>query len=181
MFRSALLTTTGKRILPICLRRSPTFSFSQWTQRGHDLTFESLTFGTRPKLMLQGYANTGFDVFNSIKKMDEQETAESGTLHLCGSILAFPNGCFLWNVETADDVNVESLSPILLHRPKLEYLFIGCNQFIPKENMDRIRLYFRDQNIVAEKLDLGSAMGTFNILNAEDRQVAVALVVDKTE
>ena len=33
-----------------------------------------------------------------------------------------------------------------------------------------------NNNIVVEKMSLSNAMGTFNILNAEDRQVAVALL-----
>jgi len=61
-------------------------AFSEWNQRGHDITFESLTFGDRPKVMLQAYAPTGFDVFNCVKKVDEKEEAESGTMHFNGSI-----------------------------------------------------------------------------------------------
>jgi len=44
--------------------------------------------------------------------------------------------------------------------------------------MDRIKLAMNAKNIVVEKLDLSNTMGTFNILNAEDRQVAAALVMD---
>ena len=96
-----------------------------------------------------------------------------------GSVLAFPFGCFFWDVKSIEEVTLESLAPVLLHRPKLEYLFIGANGGqIPSYEMTRIRAALQKRNIVIEKLDLSNAMGTFNILNAEDRQVAVALVMD---
>ena len=78
--------------------------------------------------------------------------------------------------------------PVLLHKPTLEYLFIGHNHYpgdkkskIETTELDRIKQALLPQNIVVEKLDLANAMGTFNILNAEDRRVAVALIMDTTE
>jgi uncharacterized protein len=156
-------------------------SFSSWNQRGHDITGEALTFGDRPKVILQGFAPTGFDVNNLVKKVDQNEISQSGSIHMNGSILAFPFGCFLWNVNTAKDVTLESLAPVMLHRPNLEYLFLGCNQSLDREELDRIKMEFLKQNIVVEHLDLATVVGTFNILNAEDRQVAVALVLDRDE
>jgi uncharacterized protein len=156
-------------------------SFASWNQRGHDITGEALNFGDRPKVILQGFAPTGFDVNNLVKKVDSNEISQSGSIHMNGSILAFPFGCFLWNVATASDVTLESLAPVLLHRPNLEYLFLGCNQSIDREELDRIKTEFLKQNIVVEQLDLATVVGTFNILNAEDRQVAVALVLDRDD
>jgi uncharacterized protein len=63
----------------------------------------------------------------------------------------------------------------------LEYLFLGCNQPISRQEWDRIQIAFRKQNIVVEQLDLAATVGKFNILNAEDRQVAAALVMDSDE
>jgi uncharacterized protein len=156
-------------------------SFAAWNQRGHDITGEALTFGDRPKVILQGFAPTGFDVMNLVKKMDPSEQALSGATHMNGSILAFPFGCFLWNVQTAKQVTLESLAPVLLYRPAMEYLFLGCNQSIDRKELDRITMEFRKLNIVVEQLDLASAVGTFNILNAEDRQVTAALVLDTSD
>jgi uncharacterized protein len=156
-------------------------SFSGWNQRGFDITGESLTFGDRPKVILQGFGPTGFDVNNLVKKVDPKEMAISGSIHMNGSILAFPFGCFLWNVKTAKEVTLESLAPVILHRPNLEYLFLGCNQSISRQELDRIQIEFRKQNIVVEQLDLATTVGTFNILNAEDRQVAAALVLDSDD
>lgn len=154
---------------------------SSWNQRGYDLTFESLTFGNRPKCILQGYGPSGFDVFNIVKKVDPNEVSD-GTIHMHGSILAFPSACFLWKPETAEQVTLESLAPVLLHQPSIEMLFIGCDSgTIPPGELNRIRLALQKRNIVLEKMRIADCIGHFNILNAEDRQVAVALVLDPTE
>lgn len=127
----------------------------------------------------QTYAPTGFDVENLVKKIDENEYADSGLLHMHGSVIAFPYGAFLWNIQGPEDVTLESLTPVLLHRPKLEYLFIGCNQEIDRKELARIQAAMPD--IVIEKTPVAAAMGTFNILNAEDRLVCAALVLDPNE
>jgi uncharacterized protein len=189
---------------------------SGWNQRGHDLTSESLAFGggSRPKVILQGYGPSGFDVFNMVKKMDARQVS-NGTLHmhvslmLCiqatnpsadaspltlthsylhlllrttqGSIIAFSDACFLWKVERPADLTLESLAPVLLHHPGMEILLLGCHGNPPPLEMNRIRLALQERNIALEKSRIANAMGTFNILNAEDRHVVVALIVDPDE
>lgn len=153
----------------------------QWNQRGHDITHESLMFGDRPKIILQSFAPSGFDVQNSVKNVDR--TIESdGSVHYHSSIITFPFACFLWNIKTLDDVSVKSLSPTLLHRPKLEYLFLGIpNGRIDKKKFESIASEFRAHGIVVEQMELSNAIGTFNVLNAEDRPVAAALLMDNNE
>jgi uncharacterized protein len=72
-------------------------------------------------------------------------------------------------VETAEDVTVESLAPVLLHRPKLDYLFIGCNKHggkggVSQEVIKTIQAEMAKHGIAVEQLTLGNAIGTFNIL-----------------
>ena len=70
----AAITATTRRTLS-----------SGWNQRGYDLTFESLTFGNRPKCILQGYGPSGFDVFNIVKQIDPNEVS-NGTLHMVSAL-----------------------------------------------------------------------------------------------
>ena len=155
--------------------------FSDWG-KGQDLLGDSLDWGDKPKVILDGYSTSGFDVINVIEKINEHEESESGGIHMAGSIMAFPHGCFLWNVKSIEDVTVESLAPAMLHRPKLEYLFIGTDQPMEPEVLYRIKTELREKaNIVVEQLDLGNAMGTFNILNGEDRAIAAALVLHQEQ
>lgn len=155
---------------------------SDWKgARGHDLTEELLSGGggARPKIVLHSFAPSGFDVGNAVKKVDD-EIKHDGIVHMNSSILCFPHACFLWNVADPSQVTLESLSAVRLRRdPPLDYLFIGCHGDIPAEEFKRIQQAC--QPMVVEKLSLANAMGTFNILNAEDRQVAVALVLDPRE
>ena len=182
MIRSVLARKTNNCRCSLLARakiHSTAWRGIEWTERGHDITFDALNQGSRPKIQIEGYAPTGFDVVNMVKKIDESDPTESGVLHMNGSILAFPFGCFLWKVETGSDINLDSLAPVFFHQPRLEYLFIGIegNQRIAA--MDSIKMALAKQNCVVEQMSLSNAIGTFNILNAEDRQVAVALVMDR--
>ena len=68
---------------------------SSWSGRGHDFLGDAFLGGDRPKVLLESIAPSGFDVSNIIKKVDPNEIAEHGAIHMTGSILAFPNACFL--------------------------------------------------------------------------------------
>jgi uncharacterized protein len=156
---------------------------SSWNSRGYDITADSLDWSDKPKTNVTGYGPTGFDVLNTVKKISEYETAD-GTVHYNSSILVFPHGCFLWKVQTVDEITPESLAAVLLHRPKIDYLFLGVNKRhtgggISLENMNRLREALRP--IKVDQLELGNAIGTFNLLNAEDRSVAVGLLLDPVE
>jgi uncharacterized protein len=139
-----------------------------------------------PRLVLNGYGPTGFEIGNALKKVDNssRQTSDQGNLYLYGSVLVFPTACFLWNVQRGSEVTAASLSAVLLHRKPspIEYLFVGCNDDgISPHNWNTIQQFFRGHGIVAERMGLLNALGTFNILNAEDRPVAAALVLDPTE
>eukprot|EP00541_Cyclophora_tenuis_P017800 CAMPEP_0116579572 /NCGR_PEP_ID=MMETSP0397-20121206/22322_1 /TAXON_ID=216820 /ORGANISM="Cyclophora tenuis, Strain ECT3854" /LENGTH=139 /DNA_ID=CAMNT_0004109059 /DNA_START=245 /DNA_END=664 /DNA_ORIENTATION=- len=134
-----------------------------------------------PRIILEAYSETGFDVSNVIEKVDESEAAPSGSIHMTSSIMVFPNSCFLWNVDSVDQVTIESLTPpAILYRPKLQYLFLGSDVPLDQNLVLEIKTELREKaGIVFEQVDVASAMGTFNILNAEDRQVATALVLEQ--
>ena len=154
----------------------------KWSgERGYDITHESLYFGgrdARPKIVLDGYGPTGFNVSNMIKNMTNKKQ-EDGSIFLHGSIMAFPHACFFWNVTRRQDITMESLSPIILYQPKIEILVIGCNHTIPNQQLFHIYNEMQDRySIAVEKVELHNAIGTFNFLNAEDREVAVALLLD---
>lgn len=147
--------------------------------RGQDLLADSLAFGERKKIILDSYSPTGFDVLGILPKVDSDTEGESNeVLHMNGSIIAFPHACFLWNVSKPKDVTLESLSIVLMHNPSLEYLFIGSDKPLPPRELNRIRKELKEKNVVVEQLDITNSMGTFNILNGEDRRVAAALLID---
>ena len=164
--------------------------FSDWT-RGQDVLGDMVEVEGEPRVVLEGYSSSGFDVMNVIEKIkkeqkseeseDPQEPPESGNIHIMGSMMSFPNSCFLWNVKSIDDVTIESLAPAILYRPKLEYLFIGSERPMKREVFLQIRSELKDRSIVVEQLSIGNAMGTFNILNGEGRHVGAAFVLDEED
>lgn len=167
--------------------------FSSWQGHGTDLLNDSLAhnYGV-PKIILNGHSETGFDIVNMVKNVDPSDNslkATRGIVHCSGSVLVFPGSCYLWKVRRPQDITVESLAPVLLYRPALEYLFLGSAIIIPPKTVQSLREGLnqstptsgtssgRIQKIVVEQMDLTNAMGTFNILNGEDRRVAVALIL----
>ena len=109
----------------------------------------------RPKIILEAYGPTGFDVSNMIQKVDLELESLSGTVHMTGSIFAFPRACFLWKMERAEQITLESLAPVMVHRPMIKYLFLGCNTPIPFQELKRIKTELKSNaGIVAEQLTL---------------------------
>lgn len=159
-----------------------------WQGHGTDLLGDSLAHndGMNAKLILHGHSSSGFDVLNLIKNMDPEDESlakTGGIVHCAGSIIAFPSACFLWKVRRPEDLTVESLAPVLLYRPKLEYLFLASCLPIDHDLTQSIRQELRKSlpNLVVEALDVSNAMGTFNVLNGEDRRVAAAFILPQDE
>jgi uncharacterized protein len=142
---------------------------SSWQGHGTDLLGDSLahTGGQAvPKIVLSAYGATGYDVVNLVKNMDPTDDSMNetgGVVHMAGSILAFPGACFLWNVRKPSDLTVESLMPIILHRPALEYLFLGSKHPVPPKTILQIKQAFVEMGadrIVVEQMDVVSVENT---------------------
>lgn len=92
-----------------------------------------------------------------------------------GSILCLPTGMHGWIPAGATDVTLESLRPVLDLAGDIDVLLIGMGEDIAALAPD-IREAMREAHIVVEAVSTGSAVRTYNVLFAEDRQVAAALV-----
>mmetsp|Transcript_13670 Transcript_13670/g.28240 ORF Transcript_13670/g.28240 Transcript_13670/m.28240 type:complete len:211 (-) Transcript_13670:119-751(-) len=158
------------------------FAGNKWhSDYGFDILGDAVTNyqGDRPKVILEGYGPDGFEVSNIVKKIDRKDKNTTGTVFIRGSIVAFPFGVFQWNVKSVKELTVESLAPIILHYPKIEVLMIGCNRDIPWRILTPLMKEMQEQyGIPVEKAELFYTIGTFNILNGEDREIAVALIQD---
>ena len=92
-----------------------------------------------------------------------------------GSIIVLPNQTISWDVSILDDVNLETLAPVLAEDPRIEILLIGCGkmmQLLPRSLMDTCR----QKGLAIDAMDTGAACRTYNILAAEGRRVAASLV-----
>lgn len=92
-----------------------------------------------------------------------------------GSILILPSGIRAWAVEDARTIKAADLAAVLREAPAVEFLLIGTGAAIVPLP-DRLRLPFREAGISVDTMQTGAAARTYNVLLAEDRRVAAALV-----
>ena len=91
-----------------------------------------------------------------------------------GAILVFPDTTQRWPVAGFAGVTADSLGPVIAHGG-IEILLLGCGrrmQPVPP----RVRQELRAAGIVVDAMDTGAACRTYNILLAEERRVAAALL-----
>ncbi|MEX0695060.1 MAG: Mth938-like domain-containing protein [Rhodospirillales bacterium] len=92
-----------------------------------------------------------------------------------GSILVFPDAARLWQPRTVAEITMNSLQPVIDQSDSVDILLVGCGPTfaaIPKG----LRQTLRDAGIVLEWMDTGAACRTFNVLVAEERRVAAAIL-----
>ena len=110
--------------------------------------------------LIQGYAAGGFRI--------------GGVAH-AGSVLVLPERTLAWPVGAPDQVTVESLAPIVAAAPAVELLLLGLGpRFLPVPAA--LRQALKDHGIALEAMDTGAACRTYNVLLAEHRRVAAALI-----
>ena len=107
--------------------------------------------------LIKGYGDLGFTI--------------SGT-RWEGSVLVFPDRTMAWSPASFAEME-DSLAPVMTARPQL--LLLGCGlSMAPMPQALRVAL--RSAGITLEIMDTGAACRTFNVLLAEDRLVAAALI-----
>jgi len=83
------------------------------------------------KVILESYNSQGFDILNM--------TNNNESIFLNGSIIAFPTNCFIYKPKSSTEITVSSLSLIILHKPVVDLLFIGCDARLNRNNLSNIR------------------------------------------
>jgi uncharacterized protein len=91
-----------------------------------------------------------------------------------GSVLVLPDRTLPWAVRDLPAVTLESLAPITA-AAKVEILILGCGARFALASVE-LRQALRAHGIVTESMDTRAACRTFNVLLAEDRRVAAALI-----
>ena len=80
-----------------------------------------------------------------------------------------------WAVSSIEDLNPESLAPVLETQPAVVLLGTGERQHFPDA---RTFALFGERGIGLEVMDNGALCRTFNILVAEDRAVTAAVILN---
>jgi uncharacterized protein len=101
----------------------------------------------------------------------------SGTVHQ-GSILIFPERTLAWPVARAEEADLANLAPVLDAAREGEGTLLLLFGQGPRMLLlpQSLRHGLRAAGIVVEPMDSGAACRTYNVLMAEGRRVAAAVV-----
>ena len=94
---------------------------------------------------------------------------------IAGSIIVFPERTLSWAVSDPGGLDAAALAPVIAAEPAVEFLLLGCGaRGIPVAL--ELREALRAGGIGVEAMDTGAACRTYNVLIAEERRVAAALI-----
>lgn len=91
------------------------------------------------------------------------------------AVLVTPTVTTVWNVARADELSLDNLAPLREAPIPTELLVLGCGAralFVPAD----LRAALKGAGMALEVVDTGSACRMYNVLLAEGRRVAAALV-----
>ena len=110
--------------------------------------------------LIEGYGDRSFRV--------------SGTVHH-GSVLVFADRTLAWAVGNMAELSSESLAAVRAAEPRVDVLLLGCGaKAAPVPTA--LRAACRSDGVVIEAMSTGAACRTFNLLMAEERRAAAALI-----
>ena len=112
----------------------------------------------RDRQVIERYGASGFQV--------------SGVAY-SGAILVLPHATHLWSVAILGEVTAATFAPVI--EAGAQILLVGCGKRIAPVPQ-ALRRELRVHGIVIDAMDTGAACRTYNVLLAEDRRVAAALL-----
>jgi uncharacterized protein len=92
-----------------------------------------------------------------------------------GSLLCLPSGIDGWDLVEGDSLTVAAMAAILADSAGIEVLLVGTGSKlrpIPAE----VRAALKARGIASDPMSTGAAVRTYNIMLAESRAVAAALI-----
>lgn len=92
-----------------------------------------------------------------------------------GSILCLPSGIHGWEATTVADFNGASFAAVLAEAGAIEILLVGTGRDLARLP-PVLHQKLREARISADPMSTGAAVRTYNVLLAEKRRVAAALL-----
>lgn len=92
-----------------------------------------------------------------------------------GSLLCLPSGIHGWGAEDAENLNAADFEKTIAESGEIEILLVGTGtrlRPLPAE----LRKVLRDAGMSVEPMATGAAVRTYNVLLAEERAVAAAII-----
>lgn len=92
-----------------------------------------------------------------------------------GSIICLPSGIYAWSAASPGEITEETLARALDEAGELSVLLVGTGaaQVFAAPALRRL---FDERDVALEAMSTGAAARTYNVLLAEDRAVAAALI-----
>lgn len=93
-----------------------------------------------------------------------------------GSILCLPSGIYEWEPKYPARLTIDDFTKLISETSDFDVLLLGMGyeiRPIPKD----LREALKAKGVVADPMSTGAAVRTYNVLLAEERRVAAALIV----
>lgn len=92
-----------------------------------------------------------------------------------GSILCLPSGIYGWEALEGDVLDTKLFEQVLAEAADMEFLLVGTGLSIRPLPAD-LKAALRGANVSSDPMSTGAAVRTFNVMLAESRAVAAALI-----
>lgn len=92
-----------------------------------------------------------------------------------GSLLLLPSGIYGWEMMEGDPLSVDAFQRVLEEAGGIEVLLVGTGKDLRPIPAD-LKAALRERGIASDPMGTGAAVRTYNIMLAEQRAVAAALI-----
>ncbi|MGG7517490.1 Mth938-like domain-containing protein [Allorhizobium undicola] len=92
-----------------------------------------------------------------------------------GSLLLLPSGIYGWSVSSFAELTVDSIQRVLDETAKVEFLLFGMGDGLMPIPAD-VKAALKEAGIGSDPMSTGAAVRTYNVMLAEERAVAAALI-----
>lgn len=92
-----------------------------------------------------------------------------------GSLLCLPSGLYEWNVAAVNELTPDHFTRIFVEAGRIGFVLLGVGRTLVMPSPD-VRKAFVEANIGLDVMDTGAAARTYNVLLAEGRPLAAALI-----
>ncbi|KEQ04046.1 Mth938-like domain-containing protein [Pseudorhizobium pelagicum] len=92
-----------------------------------------------------------------------------------GSLLCLPSGVHGWDLTEGEALTAESLARVLDEAGAIEVLLVGTGKEI-RPLPQAVKAVLKARGIASDPMSTGAAVRTYNVMLAESRAVAAALI-----
>ena len=108
--------------------------------------------------VIQSYSPAGFKI--------------SGAMYQ-GAVIVFPDRTLCWNTESVHGLSVNDFT--VFDKKEIDFLIVGCGEKAVRMEPPVIQA-LKTKGILLETMETGAACRTYNVLMAEGRRIAAALI-----